>query len=49
VSGYCALPILVIPTLKETWRLAIKNELQAMKLRGRLVVPLQQQKAVGTK
>jgi hypothetical protein len=35
--------------LKEVRRLAIKDELLAMRLRGRLVVPMEQQKAVGKK
>jgi hypothetical protein len=35
--------------LEEVRRLAIKDELLAMKLRGRLVVPLVAQKAVGKK
>jgi hypothetical protein len=35
--------------LKAVRRLAIKDELLAMKLRGRLVVPVVQQKVVGKK
>jgi hypothetical protein len=35
--------------LKEVRRLAIKDELLAMRLRGRLVVPLEQKQVVGKK